>query len=139
MSRDKNGRFTDCGNPKGRPKLPKPEPPPIATHVERDDFFEIDNASILVTENGKQKYITIRKAIYQKLAYKAALGDTRAAIEWTKLRSRFVCQFIDEQTELMKSVYEAEKLVHRSPEDVTNKYLQTLQQMKAMLAPGFQI
>jgi uncharacterized protein DUF5681 len=83
MSRDKNGRFTDCGNLKGRPKALKyTAKPGIAHSVQRDDFFEVDNAPITISENGKRKQISLRKAIYQKLAYSAASGDTRAAVEW---------------------------------------------------------
>src|SRR5215207_10067972 len=94
MSRDKNGRFTDCGNPKGRPKASKYVPTPhIAHRVQRNDFFEVDNAAITVSENGKRKQISVRKAIYQKLAYNAALGETRAAVEWNKMRDKFICEY----------------------------------------------
>lgn len=139
MSRDKNGRFTDCGNPKGRPKVFAQMPRPISHQTERDDFFEVDNASVTITENGKRKDISVRKAIYHKLAYNAASGDTRAAIEWNKIRNRFVAAFLDEQIELMKSVHESEKFVQNSPEDVTDSYLEVLKQARAMLSPGFNV
>jgi hypothetical protein len=75
MSRDKKGRFTGCGNPKGRPKALKYIPTPgIAHSVERDDFFYIDNTPIPVSENGKRKLISLRKAIYQKLAISAEIS-----------------------------------------------------------------
>ena len=52
VSRDKNGRFTDCGNPKGRPMTLKYSPEPgIAHSVQRNDFFEVDNAPISKMES----------------------------------------------------------------------------------------
>ncbi len=138
MSRDKNGRFTDCGNPKGRPKAPKHTPKPeIGHHVQRDDFFEVDNASIPITENGKRKLISVRKAIYQKLAYNAASGDTRAAVEWNKMRTRFVGDYLDEQIEMLRQVMKSEKVARDSPEDVTDKFLEALRHVKLMLRPGY--
>jgi hypothetical protein len=138
MSRDENGRFTDCGNPKGRPKALKYTPKTeIARSVQRDDFFEVDNAPITVTENGKRKQISLRKAIYQKLAYSAASGDTRAAVEWNKLRTRFVSEYVDEQLSLLAQVIESDKLARHCPEDVTDKFLETLKNLKLMLGPGY--
>jgi hypothetical protein len=59
MSRDKNGRFTDCGNPKGRPRAFKYiSTPGIAHSVPRNDFFEVDSAAITISENGKRKQIS---------------------------------------------------------------------------------
>jgi hypothetical protein len=78
--------------------------------VQRDDFFEVDNSPVTVTENGKRKRISVRKAILQKLAYSAASGDTRAALEWNKMRTRFVCEYIDEQTSLVAQIMESDKI-----------------------------
>ena len=140
MSRDKNGRFTDCGNPKGRPKASKYVPTPhIAHRVQRNDFFEVDNAAITVSENGKRKQISVRKAIYQKLAYNAALGETRAAVEWNKMRDKFICEYVDEQMAMVKRITKSEKIVRDSPEDVTDKFLECLQTLKLMLGPGYQV
>jgi hypothetical protein len=139
MSRDKNGRFTDCGNPKGRPKALKYTPKPeIAHHVQRDDFFEVDNATIPISENGKRKLISVRKAIYQKLAYNAASGDTRAAVEWNKMRTRFVGEYVDEQLEMVAQIRTSEKIARDSPEDVTDRFLEILRNLKSMLGPGYQ-
>ena len=138
MSRDKNGRFTDCGNPNGRPRALKYTPPTeIARHIQRDDFFEVDNAPITISENGKRRQISVRKAIYQKLAYSAASGNTRAAVEWNKMRTRFVCEYIDEQMSLLAQVFESEKVARHCPEDVTDKFLETLKNLKSMLGPGY--
>ena len=138
MSRDKNGQFTDCGNPNGRPKIQKYIPEPgIARSVQRNDFFEVDNSPVTVTENGKRKQISVRKAIYQKLAYSAASGDTRAAVEWNKMRTRFVGEYIDEQMSLLAQVIESEKIARHCPEDVTDKFFETLKNLKSMLGPGY--
>jgi hypothetical protein len=139
MSRGKNGRFTDCGNPKGRPKTPKYIPAPEITQcVQRNDFFEVDNASITVSENGKRKQISLRKAIYQKLAYSAASGDTRAAVEWNKMRTKFVGEYVDEQLATLAQIMESEKVARDFPEDVTDKFLECLRDLKMMLGPGYQ-
>jgi hypothetical protein len=140
MSRDKNGRFTDCGNPNGRPKTPKYTPPAGIAHcVQRNDFFEVDNAPITTTENGKRKQISVRKAIYQKLAYNAASGDTRAAVEWNKMRTRFVNDYVDEQLEMVAQIMRSEKIARDSPEDVTDKFLECLRSLKMMLGPGYRL
>jgi Family of unknown function (DUF5681) len=140
MSRDEKGRFTDCGNPKGRPKTPKYIPPPEIAHcVQRNDFFEVDNAAITVSENGKRKQISLRKAIYQKLAYNAASGDTRAAVEWNKMRTKFVGEYVDEQLAMLAQIMESEKIARDFPEDVTDKFLECLQSLKMMLGPGYQL
>ena len=140
MLRDKNGRFTDCGNLKGRPKTLKYTPAPgIAHSVQRGDFFEVDNAPLTITENGKRKQISVRKAIYQKLAYNAASGDTRAAVEWNKMRTRFVGEYVDEQLEMVAQIMKSEKTVQDFPEDVTDKFLECLRSLKMMLGPGYQV
>jgi hypothetical protein len=138
MSRDKNGRFTDCGNPKGRPKTLKYIPTTrIAPSVQRDDFFEVDNAPITITENGKRKQISVRKAIYQKLAYTAASGNTRAAVEWNKMRTWFVGEFVDEQLAILTQILKSEKTVRDFPEDVTDQFLDCLNNLKMMLRHGY--
>ncbi len=140
MSRDKNGRFTDCGNPKGRPKAIKYTPKPGIAHcVQRNDFFDVDNAPITISENGKRKQISVRKAIYQKLAYSAASGDTRAAVEWNKMRTRFVGEYVDEQMAMVTQIRESERIAQDFPEDVTDKFLECLRSLKMMLGPGYQL
>jgi hypothetical protein len=140
MTRDKSGRFIECGNPKGRPKALKYAPKPeIANHIQRDDFFEVDNALIPIVENGKRKLISLRKAIYQKLAYNAASGETRAAVEWNKMRTRFIGDYIDEQMAMLAQVMKSEKTARDSPEDVTDRFLEILRSLKMMLGPGFAV
>ncbi len=138
MTRDKNGRFIGCGNPKGRPRTPKYTPPNVIAHrVERDDFFKVDNSPITITENGKPKQISMRQAIFQQMARKAALGDMRAATEWNKMRNRHVSEYVDEQMAILRQVVKAEKTVQHHPEDVTDRFLETLQNLKMMLGPGY--
>lgn len=76
---------------------PRPKNDPGAScvphQIERDDFFEIDNAPITITENGKPTQIPTHKMIYRKLAYSSASGNIRAAIEWNKMRNRFVSSY----------------------------------------------
>ncbi len=140
MSRDKNGRFTDCGNPKGRPKAIKYTPKPGIAHcVQRNDFFDVDNAPITITENGKRRQISVRTAIYQKLAYSAASGDTRAAVEWIKMRTRFVGEYVDEQMAMVTQIRESERIAQDFPEDVTDKFLECLRSLKMMLGPGYRL
>lgn len=138
MARDQNGRFTDCGNLKGRPRTLKYTPEPVITHsMQRDDFFEVDNAPITITENGKRKQISVRKAIYQKLAYSAASGDTRAVVEWNKMRTRFVSEYVDEQISIIAQIIESEKTALHYPEDVTDRFLELLNNLRSMLGPGY--
>jgi hypothetical protein len=140
MSRDKHGRFTDCGNPKGRPRVPKYTPESgIAQSVQRNDFFEVDNAPITVAENGKRKQVSLRKAIYQKLAYNAASGDTRAAVEWNKMRTKFVSEYVEEQLAMLTQLVRSEKIARDFPEDVTDKFLGCLRNLRMMLGPEYQI
>jgi hypothetical protein len=139
MSRDQNGRFTDCGNPKGRPKTLKYSPPiVIGPNLERDDFFEVDNSPVTVTEHGKRRQISVRRAIYQNIAYKAASGDIRAAIEWNKMRTRFISQYVDEQMSMLAQIIESEKIARHAPEDVTDKFHEVLKNLKSMLGPGYE-
>ena len=84
-----------------------------------------------------RRQISVRKAIYQKLAYSAASGDTRAAVEWNKLRTRFVSEYVDEQLSLLAQVIESDKLARHCPEDVTDKFLEILKHLKSMLGPGY--
>jgi hypothetical protein len=139
MSRDKNGRFTDCGNPNGRPKALKYIPEPgIAHSVQRNDFFEVDNAPVTVSgNNGKPKQISVRKAIFQKLAISAASGDTRAAVEWNKMRTQFVSECVDEQMSMIAQIIESDKIARHCPEDVTDRFLECLNNLKSMLGPGY--
>jgi hypothetical protein len=140
MSRDKNGRFTDCGNLKGRPKTLKYTPPAvIGPNLERDDFFEVDNSPVTVTEkNGKRKQVSFREAIYRTHAYSAASGNIRAAIEWNKMRTRFIAQYVDEQMSMLAQIIESEKIARHAPEDVTDKFHEVLKNLKSMLGPGYE-
>ena len=140
MSRDNKGRFTDCGNLKGRPKALKYTPPPIIAHsVERDDFLEVDNSPITITENGNRKQISVRKAIYQKLAYSAASGDTRAAVEWNKMRTRYVGEYVDDQLRTLEEILKREKIARHFPEDVTDKWLECIDNLKRALGAGYRL
>jgi hypothetical protein len=107
--------------------------------MQRNDFFEVDNAPITISENGKRKLISVRKAIYHKLAYNAASGDTRAAVEWNKMRTRFVSEYVDEQMAMLAQIRRSEKIAQDSPEDVTDKFLECLRNLKVMLGPGYQL
>jgi hypothetical protein len=139
MSRDQNGRFTDCGNPKGRPKTLKYTPPAvIGPNLERDDFFEIDNSPVTVTENGARQQVSVRKAIYRTQAYSAASGNIRAAVEWNKMRTRFIAQYVDDQLSMLAQIVESEKIARHSPEDVTDKFHEALKNLKSMLGPGYE-
>ena len=140
MARDKNGRFTDCGNPNGRPKALKYTPTTEIGHsIQRNDFFEVDNAPITISENGKRKQIPLRKVIYQKLGYSAASGNIRAAIEWNKMRARFVVEYVDEQLSMLAQLMKSEKIARDFPEDVTDQFLECLRNLRMMLGPDYQM
>jgi hypothetical protein len=140
MSRDDKGRFTDCGNPNGRPKALKYTPTTEIGHsVQRNDFFEIDNAPITISENGKRKQISLRKAIYQKLGYSAASGNIRAAIEWNKMRTRFIVEYVDEQLSMLDQIIKSEKIARDFPENVTDQFLDCMRTLRMMLAPEYQM
>jgi hypothetical protein len=140
MSRDKNGRFTDCGNPNGRPKALKYTPETEISHsVERNDFFEIDNLPITIVENGKRKEISMRQAILRKVAYSAAGGNMRAAVEWNKMRTRSIGEYVDEQLEMVAQILKSEKIARDFPEDVTDQFLDCIRTLRMMLAPDYQM
>ena len=69
----KNSQFPKgkSGNPKGRPKGVKN----FMTEI-REEL----NARIPITENGKRKKITKRKAVAKQLVNKAAAGDPKASL-----------------------------------------------------------
>ena len=79
----------------------------------------------------------IRSAIYQKLAISAASGDTRAAVEWNKMRTQFVSEYVDEQMSMIAQIIESERTARHCPEDVTNRFLELLNNLKSMLGPGY--
>src|SRR5713226_7449279 len=69
----KHSQFTkgQSGNPKGRPKVAKS----FAT-----EFHDELSTRIPVTENGKPKKISRRKAVTKQLINRAAAGDLKAIL-----------------------------------------------------------
>jgi CheY-like chemotaxis protein len=72
-----------------------------------------------------------------ELLYSAASGDTRAAVEWNKMRTRFAGEYVDEQMSLVAQIMESDKIVRHCPEDVTDRFLEILNNLKSMLGPGY--
>lgn len=136
MSRDSHGRFKpgSTGNPHGRPRKAVRE---ISNEQLRKDFFDVGSEQIEISESGERRKIPIHIAILKQLSRKALQGDTRAIIEWTKLQNRYVSDFVDSQLALMEQCLKSEKLAREMPEDVTDEYLEGIQNARAMLARGF--
>ena len=136
MSRNERGRYAPgyCGNPKGRPRK---QPPAISSEQVRKDFFEVREMPVTVVENGKRKTIPARIAINQQLTKKAVEGDMRAILEWKKAENKYISEFVDEQLSLLQTYVETIKHCEEAPEEVTEKLLELLREVRALLAPGF--
>ena len=64
-------------------------------------------------------------------------GDIRAAVEWDKIRTRLVCEYVDEQMSMVAQIIESDKIARHCPEDVTDRFLECLNNLKSMLGPGY--
>lgn len=137
MSRNKRGQFKPgfCGNPKGRPRK---QPREISPRQIRKTFFALGEMPVTVVEGGKRKTITADEAIDKQLLMKAVAGERWALQLYHKRRDKLVLEYFDEQTSLLKTYVETEKLNREFPEEVTEKLLEVMRDTRALLDPGFQ-
>ena len=138
MSRDGKGRFVkgSSGNLKGRP----PRKPRIISRAGiRDEFMEASNMLVSMTDSdGKRKKIPASLAIYKQLVMKAVQGNLWAIREYTRQRHQHVTEYMDEQIKLLEEYLEGQRICRDNPEDVSEKFLQALRRIRAMLGPGFE-
>ena len=122
MARNERGQFMPgtSGNPYGRPRKVEPD---MFEDTDRDAFFEIDNEEIAVNVGGRPVKMTMRKAIDRQMALKAASGDSRAAVEWSKRRDRHLKKYAEETAETIEHLAERTRRIKDYPEDVTDEYL----------------
>jgi hypothetical protein len=50
-----------------------------------------------------------------------------------------VSEYVDEQMEMVAQIRRSEKIAQDYPEDVTDKFLECLRNLKTMLGPGYQV
>jgi hypothetical protein len=71
---------------------------------------------------------------------KAVAGDTRAMLEFKKTESRLVRESYDEKHEVLKALLDLEKRWSKIlPENVPEKVLETIRNLRAMLPPEMQV
>ena len=138
MPRNKLGQFAPgtCGNPRGRPrKVPRKIHPDLL----RADFFEAGETLVPIIENGKRKLIPARVAIDKQLTLKAASGDLRAIIEWTKMHQRHTLDYVKRQLESLEQLIKSEDIVRKFPEDVdvTDKYKALTRNLRSVIDPDY--
>jgi hypothetical protein len=139
MSRENSGHFKPghCPNPKGRPRN---KPPEISPTQEREEFFEDAAMPVTVIENGKRKTIPLRRAINRQLMRKAAVGGTRAMLEFKKTENRHIRQAYEEKLSVLERLLDLEKqCMNASPEDVPEKTLEWIRNWRARLPPEMQV
>jgi hypothetical protein len=136
MSRNDLGQFEPgtCGNPRGRPRK---EPRTIDPKQLRKEFFEAGETLISTVENGKRKLISARAAIGKQLALKAASGNMRAIMEWSKRDERHTSEYVKEQLEHLKQLMESEDIVRKFPEDVTDEYKDLTKRLRSIIDPDY--
>jgi len=123
------------GNPKGRPRK---QPLEISARKNRDDFFAAADMPVWITENGKRKKISARVAINRQLIRRAVEGDMRAILECKKAENRYTFEYLDEQVSALETYLKLEKFSKESPEEMTERLLQVMRDLRALLGPGFQ-
>jgi hypothetical protein len=138
MSRNKLGQFEPgtCGNPRGRPCKTK-TPRKIHPDRLRADFFEAGETLVPIIENGRRKLIPARVAIDKQLALKAASGDLRAVIEWTKMHQRHTLEYVKEQRDFLQQLLKSEDIVRKFPEDVTDEYKAATRNLRSLIDPDY--
>lgn len=136
MPRNNLGQFEPgtCGNPRGRPRK---LPPKIGPDELRKDFFEAGEILVPVIEKGKRKLIPASIAISKQLALKAASGDLRAIIEWTKMHQRHTSEYANLQREYVLQLLKSEDIVRKFPEDVTDEYKTLTKNLRSMIDPYY--
>jgi hypothetical protein len=136
MSRNNLGQFEPgtCGNPRGRPrKLPlKINPVEV-----RKDFFEAGEILVSIIERGKRKLVPASVAINKQLALKAASGDLRAIIAWTKMREIHSSEHEKRQAESVLTLLKSEDIIRKFPEDVTDEYKALTKHLRSMIDPYY--
>jgi Family of unknown function (DUF5681) len=138
VERNKFGQFEKgtCGNPRGRPRK---LPPEITDQKVRQDFFDVAETPIKITENGKIRFISAHMAIDKQLVKKALSGETRAMCEYYKRRDRLMMEHVKEQLDLCQQILNYENHIRRFPEDVTDEFKRLLGLLKAQMDPYFRM
>ena len=136
MSRNRLGQFEPgtCGNPRGRPrKIPRK----INPDQLRADFFEISETLVPIIENGRRKLIPASLAIDKQLVLKAASGDLRAILEWSKMRHKHTLDHVKTQLDCLEQLLMSEDIVRKFPEDVTDEYMAATKKLRAAIEPDY--
>jgi Family of unknown function (DUF5681) len=136
MARNAQGRFEPgtCGNPRGRPpKLQRK----INEQQLRKEFFEAGETLVQIVEDGKRKTVPARVAIEKQLALKAASGNMRAIIEWSKRAERHTLEYVKEQLGYLEQLIKSEDNIRQFPEDVTDEYKDLARLLRSTIDPDY--
>jgi hypothetical protein len=136
MSRNKLGQFEPgtCGNPRGRPRKVSRT---IDSKQPRKEFFEAGEMLVSIVEQGKLREVPARIAIAKQLALKAASGNMRAIIEWSKRDERHTLEYVKEQLENLERLRESEDIIRKFPEDVTDEYKALARYLRSVIDPDY--
>jgi hypothetical protein len=136
MSRNKLGQFEPgtCGNPRGRPRK---TPRKIHPDILRKEFFEAGETLVPIIENNRRKLVPARVAIDKQLALKAASGDLRALLEWSKMRQRHTVEYDKEQRQYVQQLLKSEDIIRKFPEDVTDDYKAMTKMLRSTIDPNY--
>jgi hypothetical protein len=86
---------------------------------------------------GERKLIPARVAIDKQLTLKAASGDLRAIVEWSKMRQRHTLEYDREQREYVVQLLKSEDIIRKFPEDVTEEYKAATRNLRSMIDPNY--
>jgi ADP-dependent phosphofructokinase/glucokinase len=103
----------------------------------RKDFFEAGEILVPIIEKGKRKLVPASVAINKQLALKAASGDLRAIIEWTKMREIHTSEYEKQQQECVLRLLKSEDIIRKFPEDVTDEYKALTKHLRSMIDPYY--
>src|SRR6202790_3962467 len=101
----------------------------------RKDFFEAGETLVPIIENGRRKLIPASVAIDKQLTLKAASGDLRAILEWSKMRQRHTVEYDKEQRQYVQQLLKAEDIIRKFPEDVTDDYKAMTKMLRSTIDP----
>jgi hypothetical protein len=109
----------------------------ISPNELRKDFFEAGEILVPIIEKGKRKLIPASIAISKQLALKAASGDLRAIIEWTKMHETHTSEYEKQQQECVLQLLKSEDIIRKFPEDVTDEYKALTKNLRSMIDPYY--
>lgn len=130
MTRDSKGRYVKgyCGNPNGRPRKRT-----VADIQYAKEFIEATEEEISVNVGGKIQKTPAIDLIRKQLVRKAVAGDLRCMLKVIELRENYSSKDRDERKAYQQILMEAEFDIQNNPEDITDRELQAVADLRAYL------